>query len=116
MTDTELLNIVILIGTCAMGSGVIAYDGYARLKGLPAGDMFSGPISQIQALAWIAIIASLIIAPVFGPWWHLPVVLVAGNILTRIVFASFGTFAQPVVAVGTFIMLIVTGWRFWPMG
>ena len=113
MTDAELLNLAILIGTCAMGSGVIAYDGYARLKGLPAGTMFASDISQIQTFAWIAIIISLIVAPIAGPWWHLPVVLVAGNILTRILFAALGTFVQPVVAVGTFIMLIVTGWRFW---
>ena len=116
MTDTELLNLAILIGTCAMGSGVIAYDGYARLKGLPAGAMFASDISQIQAFAWIAIIVSLVIAPIVGPWWHLLVVLIGGNLLTRILFATFGAYVQPLVAIGTFVMLIVTGWRFWPQG
>ncbi len=116
MTDAEILDLAILTGTCAMGSGVIAYDGYARLKGLPSGEMFSADLSQVQAFGWIAIIGSLIIAPLLGPWWHFLVVLIGGNILTRILFASFGAFAQPVVVVGTFVMLVVTGWRFYPIG
>jgi hypothetical protein len=116
MTDTESLNLAILTATCAMGWGVIAYDGYARLKGLPTGAMFASEISQIQAFAWIAIIISLVVAPIVGSWWHLFVVLIGGNILTRILFAALGAYVQPLVAIGTFVMLVVTGWRFWPQG
>ena len=113
MTDVQILNLAIFTATCGMGSGVIAYDGYARQKGLPSGTMFAADTSQIQVFAWIAIVGSLIAAPLMGTWWHIFVVLIGGNIIARALFSAFGAKVQPIVAGGTFVMLVLMGLRVW---
>ena len=113
MNDLDLLSIAIFTLTGTMGSGVIAYAGYANLKGLPAGAIFAKDFSFLQGLAWLALIGSIVAAWYFGAWWHALAVLLVANILTRLLFAAFAPQVQILLTLGTPIMLGVSIWWIW---
>lgn len=113
MIDATMINLALLSCTCGLGWGIIAYSGYAASKGQVCGAWFAGDFSLLQGVGYVAILGSLIIAPIVGPWWHLVVVLLAGNILARVLFAVMGAKVQALLALGVFPLLVVTAWRVW---
>lgn len=102
------LNLTILTLTAGFGWLIIAYEGYANMRGWPVGAWLSGHFSWLQGIAYVALIVSVILSFVAVAWWAPAVVLIAGNILVRVMLPILKTKSQVVATVGVFVGLLLS--------
>lgn len=107
------LNLTILTLTASFGWLIIAYEGYANKHGWTVGAWLSGPFSWLQGIAYIALIVSVILSFVKVAWWAPVVVLIAGNILARIMLSTLKAKSQIVSIVGVFVSLLLSIFVVW---
>ncbi|WP_340106347.1 hypothetical protein [Rhodohalobacter sp. 8-1] len=110
---TTTLNLIILILTASFGWLTIAYEGYANMHGLTVGSWLSGPFTWFQGIAYIALIVSVILSFFTVAWWAPAVVLIAGNILVRIMLPTMKANSQIVAMVGVFVGLLLSVFIVW---
>jgi hypothetical protein len=103
MGVAEIGRLVVLSLTTGFGWSVIAYAGYAKQRCLPVGALLAGNSSWLQGIAWIAIGGGVVTSGYFGAWWQAVFVLVAANILVRILFSALGPKSQVVSALGVLV-------------
>lgn len=65
---------------CGLGWAMIAYSGYATLRGWRIGAWYAADFSWLQGIAYLAIIGGLVFGYLAFGWWALIIVLVVGNI------------------------------------
>lgn len=113
MTPTEIANIAVLTATVGFGWAIIAYSGYANLRGWTVGSWFAGDFSWLQGLAYLALVGGVALSTIVGAWWHAIVVLLGAFILVRILFSFFGPRSQVVALVGTIVGLALSAMLVW---
>ena len=103
---------------CGLGWAMIAYSGYATLRGWRIGAWYAADFSWLQGIAYLAIIGGLVFGYLAFGWWALIIVLVVGNILTRILLAAARENTQMVapLAVLLFGIACVVLWMLQPGG
>lgn len=106
--DSLYVNLSILTLTCAFGWTIIAYEGYARQRAWPVGNLFAGNFSWVQGVAYIAIIGAAIISFIVTSWWGPILVIVVANLLVRIQFSIFKSKSPILATVGVFIGITLT--------
>ena len=78
MADSEISNQFVFALTAGAGWAMIAYEGYARQRGLPAGSWLRG---EGTVVGFIALITGVVLAAMSAEWWYGAVAL-AGAWLT----------------------------------
>jgi len=106
-------SLTILTLTASFGWLIIAYEGYANMRGWPVGTWLSGPFSWLQGVAYIALIESAILSFIAIAWWAPALVLIVGNILVRIMLPAMKTKSQVVATVGVFVGLLLSVFIVW---
>jgi hypothetical protein len=67
------------------------------------GRWFAADFSLLQGLAYLLIVAAPTLAVLHGRWWHAIVVLLAANVLTRVLLSAFKERTQ-LVALGGVVL------------
>jgi hypothetical protein len=103
---------------CGHGWAIIAYSGYAVPRGWRVGTWYAAEFSWLQGIAYVAIIGSLIFGYLAFGWWAPIVVVVIGNIVTRILLATARESAQIIAPIVVFFLgiLSIVLWTILPGG
>lgn len=101
--ENTIINLAILAVTAGFGWLIIAYEGYANTRGWTVGAWFSGPFTWLQGIGYFALIGAAIISFFVSEWWAPIVVLVAANVLVRILLPVFKAQSQVVAIFGVLI-------------
>lgn len=88
MHSLQLILLIAAVALCGFGWAMIAYSGYAMPRGWRVGAWYFAGFSWLQGIAYIALLASLIFGYLAVGWWGPIVVLIGGNILTRLVLPT----------------------------
>lgn len=94
MTPLHLILLTTAAALCGFGGAMIAYSGYALPRGWRVGRLYVTDFSWLQGIAYLAILGSLVFGHLAVGWWGVIVVLVMGNILTRVLLPSAGEKTQ----------------------
>lgn len=105
----DLVDIAVLTATCGFGWLLIAYEGYARPRGLPVGAWLSGDFSWLQGLAYIGIVGAVVLSFFVSVWWTAAVVIVGANILARAILRIFKARSQILGILGLLVGFIASG-------
>lgn len=103
MDLTLLLAATVL---CGFAWAMIAYEGYATPRGLPVGALYIADFSWLQGVAYLAILCGLVFGYIATGWWGLIVVLVGGNLVTRLTLPTAKEKTQ-IIAPGAIVLLAV---------
>lgn len=91
---------------CGFGWAMIAYAGYARPRGLPTRALYATDFSWLQGVAYLAMLCGLVLGFLAAGWWGPIVVLVGGNVVTRLLLPSAKQNTQ-VIAPGAVVVLAI---------
>ena len=86
---------------------MIAYAGYARPRGLPTGALYASDFSWLQGVAYLAMLCALVLGFLATGWWGPIVVLVGGNVVTRVLLPAAKQNAQFIAPCAVLVLAIV---------
>jgi hypothetical protein len=101
--EVEITRLIVFTLTAGFGWSIIAYAGYANTRGWPVGAWLAGDFSWLQGLAYLALVGAVAAAAYSGAWWHAIIVVVAANLVVRVLFPMAGPQAQVVSTLGVVI-------------
>ena len=89
---------------CGLGWSMIAYSGYASQRGWPIGEFYAEEISLLQGIAYLAMIAALCFGYAAFGWWSVIVLVIRGNIMTRLLLVAARENTQLIAPAGVILL------------
>lgn len=104
----SIVVLLIAIMMCGHAWAIIAYSGYAAPRGWRVGAWYAAEFSWLQGIAYLAIIGALVLGYLAFGWWGPIVVVIIGNVVTRILLASVRESSQLVAPLVVFVLGITS--------